>query len=128
MHELYAQALWEMVNEGKQPHDAVALLRKNLEAKGRSALMPKIAKAFERLAAKEARKNNVVLTIARQKDAHAAATAAKRMLEHNGLQEVTMEQKVDESLIGGWRLEGRGILVDHSWKKELLEIFERATT
>jgi len=33
---------------------------------------------------------------------------------------------VDESLIGGWRLEGKETLVDASYKRELLELFNRS--
>ena len=34
---------------------------------------------------------------------------------------------LDDSLIGGWRLEGRGNLVDASFKKSLLDMYNRTT-
>ena len=48
METSYARALWTMIVGGKQPHAAVTAMKKNLEARGRSALLPKIARAFAR--------------------------------------------------------------------------------
>src|SRR3954465_1149033 len=110
MHEIYAQVLKNMIEAGKQPHEAVAALKKNLEKHGRSALLPKIARAFERLAAKEARKNTVVLTVAKEKDAAHALKEAQHMLTEQGVKQSDIVHKIDSSLIGGWRLEGRGLL------------------
>ena len=38
-----------------------------------------------------------------------------------------MKVRVDDSLIGGWRLEGRERLIDASYKELLLSIYNRAT-
>ena len=127
MHEAYAQALWDMIEAGKEPHEAVAALRKNLDMHSRSALLPRIARAFERLAARDSKKNNMTVSVARHKDAAHALKEAQRAMHDAGLQDVQVEQKIDENLIGGWRLEGRGLLVDKSWKHSLLSIFGSAT-
>ena len=127
MEQAYASALWEMIQKGKAPHEAVALLRESLQEKGRTALIPKIARAFKRLADRESRKNTMKLTVAREKDMRAALEAAKHVLLKEGVKETDLEASVDENLIGGWRLEGRGVLVDNSWKKSLITIYNRAT-
>lgn len=127
MQDAYAQALWTMVESGKAPHEAVAALKKMLDARGRLALVPKIARAFRRLAAKEANKNTLTLTVARQKDAHAAIKEVEKVLADLKIADADLCELVDESLIGGWRLEGRGILVDKSWKNSLLSIYNRVT-
>ena len=127
MENAYAQALWQMVEGGTQPHEAVAALKKSLETQGRSALLPKIARAFERLAAREGRKNTMQLTVARKKDIQMALEGAKKVLLQERIRETDLVESVDESIVGGWRLEGRGVLIDNSWKKSLLTIYNQAT-
>jgi F0F1-type ATP synthase delta subunit len=127
MEQAYAQALWQMVEKGKTPQEAVGALKKLLDVRGRAALLPRIAKAFRRLAAREAGRNNFTLTVAREKDAKSALRAVEKVLTELKIADVDVCEVVDESLIGGWRLEGRGVLIDNSWKKALLSIYNRVT-
>ncbi|RJQ35384.1 hypothetical protein C4568_01040 [Candidatus Parcubacteria bacterium] len=128
MEKAYAQALWVMVEKGRTPHEAVAALKRMLEARGRASLFPKIGRAFARLAAKEASKNSFTLTVARQKDAQKAVKEVEKVLTDLKIGETDLYEEVDESLIGGWRLQGRGLLIDNSWKSALLSIYNRATS
>ncbi len=116
-----------MIENGAQPKKLVESLAESLKVHGREALMPRIARAFERLAQREMRKNELVLSVAHERDAHAAKSHAKKFLEELNTDHKDIEVAVDETLIGGWRLEGRGILADHSFKKSLLEMYNRAT-
>ena len=127
MEHAYAEALWRIIEKGTDPKHAVQSLREELEKRGRSRLLPHIAKAFARLAERKARKNDPVLTVAREKDVHKAREAAKKVLEQLKHPPHDLKTRVDESLIGGWRLEGRGALVDASYKKQLLDLYDRAT-
>ncbi len=127
METAYAQALWHLIEKGMKPVDAVAAIKKSLETHGRSALLPKIGRAFARLAAREERKNIMTLSVARQKDVAHALKETQKVLAVQGIKETDLCESVDESLIGGWRLEGRGLLVDRSWKKSLLSMYNRAT-
>ena len=127
MQEAYAQALWTMIEKGKAPHEAVAAMKKELETRGRATLLPKIARAFERLAAKENSKNTLTLSIARTKDAPHAVKEVEKVLAELKIGDVDLYETIDESLIGGWRLEGRGVLIDKSWKSALLSIYNRVT-
>jgi F0F1-type ATP synthase delta subunit len=117
MEKLYAQALWKSVENGRSPKEAVESLGKILKREGRGDLMPKIAKAFKRLAQANAR-NRARIFVAKEKDAKMAMKAA-------GVEEADV--CVDESLIGGWRLEGGNEVVDRSYKKFLLDIYSSAT-
>lgn len=126
MEQAYAQALWQMVEGGKTPHQAVSGLRDMLERQGRVALMPRIARAFERLAQREARKDDVVLTVAREKDLAHAKKEVKEVLSSLGIESSDLKTQVDDTLIGGWRLEGKEHLVDASYKQQLLNIFNSA--
>jgi F0F1-type ATP synthase delta subunit len=124
MPEVYAQVLVKMVDKGEAPYVAVHKLQENLAEHGRSALLPKIARAFERLMQKRAQKTDTRLFVARDDDARHAKNEAEHAL---GNAHEHMSVHTDASLIGGWRVEAGEKLVDMSYKKQLLSIFNRAT-
>jgi F0F1-type ATP synthase delta subunit len=126
MEEAYAQALWRIVEGGMAPKKAVELLYASLSARGRQGLMPRIIRAFERLAARRERAEGVTLTVAREKDLYAARHMAKEALASVGGSK-DVNQAIDPTLIGGWRLEGRGTLIDESFKKQLMTLYNRST-
>jgi F0F1-type ATP synthase delta subunit len=127
MEQIYAQVLWQLIERGTEPKEAVHALREILQTRGREALLPKIALAFERLAARENRKNALTLFVAREKDGRAAKAEAKKLLSEWDLEKQNVALAEDETLIGGWRLEGREHLVDASYKKYLLGMYNAAT-
>jgi F0F1-type ATP synthase delta subunit len=127
MENTYAEALWEMTKKGIDAKKAVAALRELLERYGRAALLPRIGRAFMRIAAREERKSMVLLSVAREKDARKAEHAAAEALRDAGATAKDVAVHVDDSLIGGWRLEGRERLLDASYKKYLLDVYNRAT-
>ena len=128
MEQAYAQALWNMVQDGVSPKQAVTKLESVLRGHGRLALMPRIGKAFARIAERESRKQRVLLSVAREKDAHKAEREVKALLKEMGVGEKDVSVHLDDALIGGWRLEGRGYLHDASYKKHLLSLYNRATS
>jgi F0F1-type ATP synthase delta subunit len=127
MEEGYAQALWKVIHAGTPAHKAVQALTETLKAHGRIALSPRIAKAFARIAERESGREGAVLTVAREKDERHAHAEAKKVLAEMGVEIQDLKTEVDDTLIGGWRLEGRGTLIDASYKKHLLDIFSSVT-
>jgi F0F1-type ATP synthase delta subunit len=127
MEHAYAQALWTTVERGATPAKAVGALRTTLERQGRLALLPKIGHAFRRIAERQQQRTGISLFVASEKDAKSAANAAAGAIEKLGAHAKEFDVKVDGSLIGGWRLEGAGILVDRSFKKQLLDMYQRVT-
>ena len=125
--EPYAQALYRMLKDGVKPKEGVAKLRKVLTRHGRERLLGKIGKAFARIAAREERRNVLTLTIAHGDDKPKAQSAVKGFLKEIGVALKDVSIQTDENLIGGWRLEGKEHLVDASFKKHLLSIYNRAT-
>lgn len=109
------------------PHAAVTAIKKLLEKEGRAALLPRIARAFARFAEREGNKSDMVLTVAREKDERRAKSEVKEILASLEAHEATLKTQVDDTIIGGWRLEGRGTLVDHSYKARLLDIYHNVT-
>jgi F0F1-type ATP synthase delta subunit len=110
----FARALLESVEKGEKPAKAVAALHTYLEKRGQSALMPRIFRSLERLAARDARKNRNALIIARVKDEKQARKQSRAD---------DAEIVIDASLIGGWRLEKGNELRDASWKSYLLSMY-----
>lgn len=127
MEATYAQALWHMIERGTAPKKAVQSLYDSLVVRGRQALMPRIAKAFARLAARDSKRSGLILSVAHEKDERKAMREAKEVLGQMNASKNEMTVQLDESLIGGWRLEGSEHLIDASWKKHLLSIYNRAT-
>ena len=123
MENAYATSLWKVIEKGMKPTDAVRAMHTKLASEGREALLPRIARAFERLAAQKSGRDAVTLTVADSAHAHASQKDAAA----HGFDMKDVEMHVDPTLIGGWRLEGREQLVDASYKKHLLAIY-RATT
>jgi len=124
MERAYAQALWHMIEKGVEPSKAVHAIHAQLQAQGRQELMPRIAKAFERLAAREEARAKITLTIANQQDEQRARQEASG---GSDLPKQRIEVEVNPTLIGGWRLEGQESLIDASYKKHLLAIYTAAT-
>src|SRR3989338_11512522 len=107
METSYAQALWQMIERGMAPTKAVKALHESLVVRGRQALMPRIARAFARIAARDNERNGVVLSVAHVNDEKKAKREAKEVLSEMNVAAGEVKVAVDDSLIGGWRLEGR---------------------
>ncbi len=126
METAYAQALWNMVSGGMAPTKAVHALTDVLKTHGRESLLPRIGRAFARIAERESKRTGITLTVARSGDERSAKHAVKDVLAQLQVDPKEVQIVVDDSLIGGWRLEGKETLVDASYKRELLELFNRS--
>ena len=122
MEQAYAMALWKVMEGGKEPEAAVTSLREVLERRGRTELLSRIGRAFGRFAAREHAKNVLSITLSNIRDERAHKEAISALSKLN-MSEANVEVRTDDSLIGGWRLEGRGRLLDTSFKKHLLSIY-----
>lgn len=127
MENAYAEALWKTIVKGMDAKKAVHTLHEILVARGRTVLFPRIAKAFERIAARESNRTDITLHIAHNKDEHHAMSEAEKAIAHMNLGKKIANIKIDPDLIGGWRLESGEHLIDNSYKKHLLSIYNAAT-
>ncbi|RJR14447.1 hypothetical protein C4585_00110 [Candidatus Parcubacteria bacterium] len=123
----YAEALRKVVEKGKSPKAAVTALRETLQKEGRTQLLPRIARAFKRVAEREHARNMVRLYVAGSGQTY-AKTKAKHAIEAMRMDPKDVELVEDATLIGGWRLEGREQLHDASYKRHLLELYKRVTS
>jgi F-type H+-transporting ATPase subunit delta len=127
MEKTYAHALWQLVVNGMNPKDAVHAIHARLEKEGRASLMPRVASAFSRIAERESRKTDYTLTVAREEDLAHAKKEMKALTGDLGIDVDNLKTQVDDTLIGGWRLEGNERLVDASYKRELLDLYNSVT-
>jgi len=127
LEDSYAEALRKIVEAGKNPKAAVSALSEVLARRGRRALLSRIARAFSRLVERERAKDTLILSVPGKNSTHAKAEA-KGILDVMNINSKDIEVESDETLIGGWRLEGREHLYDASFKKHLLELYKRATS
>jgi len=110
-----------------KPKEAVHALQELLTKLGRQSLLPKIGRAFAKIADREESRTGVTLSIAREKDSRTAHKEVKELLSNMGAESENVTVRIDDSLIGGWRLEGGEVLVDSSFKKHLLSIYNLVT-
>lgn len=110
-----------------KPKAAVARMREVLSSEGRESVLPHIARAFRRIAQREMQKKELVLSIARGKDEAKAKREVSALLKELKAKPSELTVHIDDTLIGGWRLEGREQLHDASFKKDLLSIYNRTT-
>lgn len=127
LQDTYATVLMRLVGKGQNPKDAIHSLSEVMARRGHSALLPKVTRAVARIAERAKRTQGVVLTIANKKDENNAKHEIASILKDMGIQEEDIETRVDETLIGGWRLEGRERLIDASHKNALLTMYEKIT-
>ena len=118
MQDAYAQALWQKVSTGTAIKEAVASVIHALQRRGRATLMPRVLHAFKRISDRESRRHQEMLYVAKEHDGAHAKTLSGAHHAHVA---------VDESLIGGWRLESGETLKDASFKKYLLDMYNAAT-
>lgn len=126
MENAYAQALSRAVESGAKPAEAVKKLHESLERNGRLGLWPRISYAFRRLAQAQEKNSLMTITIADKKHEHRLRNEAAEALIDFEIDAGGIETRVDETLIGGWRLEGREHLIDASYKQYLLEMYNRS--
>jgi F0F1-type ATP synthase delta subunit len=117
MESSYAHALLEVIQKGMDPKKAVESLKDMLHRQGRLELLPRVARALLRIDERE-RATRPRVYVADQ-------SHARRAFAESGVSEADV--CVDETLIGGWRLEDGERLIDNSFKKHLLSIYSAIT-
>ncbi len=116
--EIYARAIYELANEGKDAGAVVEGVKKSLIKRGALKLLPQILNMYKHLVLKNAN-NRAVLIVASEMD--------KKLIEKHSFYEKDMQVRIDPNIVGGYRIEKQGKLTDASFKSKLLQIYERAT-
>lgn len=99
---------------------AIEKLIVHLRSAGRIGLLPKLLRELKRT---EARRETLAASVevAHAKDADAALKEAAAL----GI--VAKSAKVNHTLVTGWRARANGVLIDHSGKQALIDIYQHVT-
>lgn len=114
--ENFAQAVFELEQQGVAADAIVQGLSHTLQRRGMRGLLPNILSSYRKLKT-HAQSDAHRLTVAREKDADVARK------ESGAPKDTSVD--VDERLIGGYRLLGKGKLLDNSYKAHLLELYRK---
>lgn len=115
----YALAITKAIKEGFDPTTAVKNFIEVLKRRGTLKLLPKVILQLEQIENRE-RAHLPTLSVANNSDFNAA-------LKNSGVKESDVTKNIDETLIGGYKLEQNGKLTDTSHKKSLLELYYKIT-
>lgn len=121
--EGYSIAVYTAIKNGVKPAEALKRLTDILARQGHSALYPRILKTLERSLEKEEGKDTMTVRIAREKDAKTYKSEIAAFREAQGLSGEE-EVIVDETIVGGYVLEGKGARTDASYKTSLISIYK----
>ena len=115
--DVYAKAIFELTSSGSDASGVIDGMMKSLRRRGTLGLLPKILSIYKKLVKQSASKASV-LTVAKDGD----ADSFKRDKKVGDDVRVV----VDEDIIGGYRLESDGKLIDNSFKTQLLQVYRKA--
>jgi len=124
MHEEYAKALIELVE--KKPKEEERILKDFialLKQRGHIKLLPKILKSIEKLSEKQ-EADSVELILAKEKDKEKHLKKAQNYKEHFKILG-DVKTKVDDTIIGGFIIKTKQTIVDGSYKKYLMELYNK---
>ena len=113
--DAYARALFAVLSSGAvSVHDAVSRLQNILRTQRREKLFQPTMRALQQLL-QQAQRQSPRVTVAHEKACASYAAAGERCV-------------VDETLIGGAIVERQGHVKDTSYKRALLDMYERIRT
>jgi F0F1-type ATP synthase delta subunit len=121
LERTYAIALRNALARGRDATKLVDGLLAHLKATGRIKLLPRIKKMLVEEEAHE-KKHVAVLEVARKED----EAGAREEAQAAGIE--VAEVRIDDSLIRGWRVRSKGMLVDRSAKNSLVELYRHITS
>ena len=121
----YAHALYDLQKDQKTSADvAVSKLIKLLKYKGHIKLLPSIAEEFEKIIDVSRDESTMSITCAKEEDFKIHRGELQEHLGHSG-SEYTKEV-IDETIIGGFILRKGETIIDGSYKKKLLLLYQNA--
>lgn len=124
----YSEALYGAI-DGKTENESKKIFgrfREVLAARGHGALLRFVPHELEKIAERERSHDEVTLVTAdtksRSKWAHAYDHYEKEGIIPKGAER---REVVDESIIGGYQIRTKDTLIDASYKKPLVELYQR---
>lgn len=121
MEKAYAQAIQTIQRKGTSESEIVSTLVAHLKSTGRTKLLPRILRQL-RILQSRSRLQASLVEVATEAEAKEALALARAQ----GIEATTAV--VNPALIRGWRARKDGVLVDHSAKRSLIDLYRRITS
>lgn len=126
----YAEALHRAL-KGKNESDAgriIARFSDVVGARGHSGLLVRIAQEFQSIA-RRAYAHQKVLVVTAHEKGRARGMFAYEHYRNEGVisPDAVSEEIVDDSIVGGYQLRGKHMLVDQSYKRLLADLYKNIT-
>ncbi len=125
MKHAYVTALVEKILSGTPVEEALARTKATLAAHGHSRLWSQVLKAAARLLEAKLKSHVPQVTLAKEGSASEAAIAAA--LAKIGASASEYRRTVDSTLIGGMTARFKGMVLDQSHKRVLVDLYRRIT-
>ncbi len=126
MKNVYATALVENILAGVSPETALANLKMLLQSRGHSRLWSQILKTAKRELVNKLERTSPQVVVADADHKH-LDVAIKEALTLLGATDESYLVKIDKTLGGGFSLRVRGQLIDKSYKRTLINLYEKIT-
>lgn len=129
----YAEALYQTLIEKsvKTESDAKKILArfyKVISFRGHEKLLPFISHELEKIMAREENKNEVIFITADKKSQSKWMHAYDHYEEEGVIpKNINRRDVVDESIVGGYQIRSKDIIIDGSYKKSLIELYRKIT-
>ena len=124
--EYYAHALYDLSKDADAAatEEYLSNMKALLKKRGHESLYPSIVRVFVSLSARETDVAASV-SVAKKDDIARYKEEILETARAMGLSGVTLNQKVDETLVGGFRVESEDQVVDKSYKRSLIELYRQ---
>ena len=121
LEEVYARALDSSIRGGIKAEDVLPRLVTILKRRGHIKLLPKIARNLERLLEQHTRTKTANVRVAKKTHEEKYKKEIDNARRELGLEKATTV--LDETLIGGYVVEGGSKMIDASYKTALLKLY-----
>ncbi len=123
MKKHYIKAMASLLTSGQSVDVVLAKLEALLKEKGHLSIHKDILEGLLVELSQETASSAAVVSIARESDAKKLENAIHHALLKLGDKNATMKLVVDETLIGGFKINHQGKAIDASYKNRLLELY-----
>lgn len=126
--DTYAQALYALLKDASkaQASGYIDNLRGLLKKRGHEQLYPKIVARLEAFVTQE-HDTASRISVAKESDIAEFKDEILNTAREMGLQGQTLTPSIDDTLVGGFRIESTDKLYDASYKRALLDMYRKLT-
>ncbi len=126
----YAEAIYEASKgkSGEELDGIVSNVCALLEKKGHISILPIILSELEKIEKKRSDTNELVITVANEDDVEKQNEFIKKDISILNAENLKQKIAIDDTIVGGYELRARGLRLDRSYKRALLNMYTKLIT